>query len=137
MQRLINFLSLAIFATALSVGQVMFKRVGLTIRGRTLLDSVLYILGSNTFYVVLFIYALFIAGLSLSGDRHSDRPFIGMVRFRRARRTAVLAWHLADYGRNNRNTVRFKIGLIVYGVSTVGRDRARPRGAAWRQDPKS
>jgi multidrug transporter EmrE-like cation transporter len=53
-----NFLSLVIFTTALAVGQVLFKSVGLAIRGRTLVDSVLYLFGSRTFYTVLSIYAL-------------------------------------------------------------------------------
>jgi multidrug transporter EmrE-like cation transporter len=58
MQKLMNLLSLGIFATTLAIGQVMFKRVGLAIRGRPLLDSALYLLGSRTLYIVLSIYAV-------------------------------------------------------------------------------
>jgi multidrug transporter EmrE-like cation transporter len=58
MQKLMNLLSLGIFVTTLAIGQVMFKRVGLAIRGRPLLDSVLYLLGSRTLYIVLSIYAV-------------------------------------------------------------------------------
>jgi multidrug transporter EmrE-like cation transporter len=53
-----DFLSLVIFTTTLAVGQVMFKQVGLGIRGRPLVDGVLYLLGSRTFYIVVLIYVL-------------------------------------------------------------------------------
>src|SRR5271165_2850295 len=53
-----DFLSLVIFTTALAVGQVMFKQVGLGIRGRPLVGGVLYLLGSRTFYIVVLIYVL-------------------------------------------------------------------------------
>jgi multidrug transporter EmrE-like cation transporter len=56
MQKFINVLSLSIFTVALAVGQVMFKRVGLSIRGRPPLDSVFDILGHPMFYLVLLIY---------------------------------------------------------------------------------
>jgi drug/metabolite transporter (DMT)-like permease len=57
MQKFINFLSLAIFTTALAAGQVMFKQVGLTIRGRPPLDSAADILSHRAFYFALCLYA--------------------------------------------------------------------------------
>jgi hypothetical protein len=54
MQKFINFLSLAIFTTAL--GQVMLKQVGRTIRGRRPLDSALDILSHHAFYLALSLY---------------------------------------------------------------------------------
>jgi multidrug transporter EmrE-like cation transporter len=57
MQKFINILSLAIFAASLAAGQVMFKQVGLTIRGRPPLDSALDILSHHVFYLALSLYA--------------------------------------------------------------------------------
>jgi multidrug transporter EmrE-like cation transporter len=57
MQKLINFLSLAIFTTGLAVGQVLFKQVGLTIRGRPPLDGAVGILSHHTFYLAISLYA--------------------------------------------------------------------------------
>ena len=56
MQTLINLVSLMIFATSLAVGQVMFKRVGLVIRGQPLFDGLLSLLTQPAFYFVLGIY---------------------------------------------------------------------------------
>jgi multidrug transporter EmrE-like cation transporter len=53
-----ELLSLTIFTTSLAVGQVMFKRVGMAIRGQPLLDSVFYLLSSPTLYMVVSIYVL-------------------------------------------------------------------------------
>lgn len=57
MQKLVNFVSLAVFTTSLAIGQVMFKQVGLAIRGRPPLDSALDILSHHAFYLALSIYA--------------------------------------------------------------------------------
>ena len=57
MQTFINILSLAIFTATLAAGQVMFKQVGLTIRGRPPLDSALDILSHHVFYLALSLYA--------------------------------------------------------------------------------
>jgi multidrug transporter EmrE-like cation transporter len=57
MQKFINILSLAIFTATLATGQVMFKQVGLTIRGRPPLDSALDILSHHVFYLALSLYA--------------------------------------------------------------------------------
>jgi multidrug transporter EmrE-like cation transporter len=57
MQKFINFLSLAVFTTTLAAGQVMFKQIGLMIRGRSPLDSAVDILSHHAFYVALSLYA--------------------------------------------------------------------------------
>ena len=83
---------LVLFVTALAVGQVIFKRVGLAVRGRPLVDSVLYLLGSRPFDIVLTIYALatFLwSRVPLSQAYpwvawHGDCPSVGKVYVRRA-----------------------------------------------------
>ena len=57
MQKFVNILSLAIFTATLAAGQVMFKQVGLTIRGRPLLDGALDVLSHHAFYLALSLYA--------------------------------------------------------------------------------
>jgi multidrug transporter EmrE-like cation transporter len=58
MQNLTNFISLAIFSTALAIGQVMFKRAGLAISGQPLPDGILSLLTNAAFYIALSIYGL-------------------------------------------------------------------------------
>jgi multidrug transporter EmrE-like cation transporter len=58
MQKLINFLSLATFTATIAIGQVLFKKIGLAIRGRPPIDSVIYLLRCHLFYVVVSMYAL-------------------------------------------------------------------------------
>ena len=56
MESVINFVSLAILSTALAIGQVMFKRVGLAIRGQPPVDGLVSLLAKPAFYIVLIIY---------------------------------------------------------------------------------
>jgi drug/metabolite transporter (DMT)-like permease len=42
-----------LFSTSLAIGQVMFKRIGLSIRGRTLADGLLSLLAAPTLYIAL------------------------------------------------------------------------------------
>jgi hypothetical protein len=56
MQTLINVVSLMIFTSNLAVGQVMFKRVGLGMRGQALFDGLLSLLVQPAFYFVMAIY---------------------------------------------------------------------------------
>jgi multidrug transporter EmrE-like cation transporter len=58
MPRFVNLLSLVIFTIALAVRQVTFNRIGLAVRERALVDSVLYLLGARAFYITLSISAL-------------------------------------------------------------------------------
>jgi hypothetical protein len=47
MQELINVVSLAIFTTVLAIGRVMFKWVGLAIRGCWMFDGLLSVLATR------------------------------------------------------------------------------------------
>ena len=47
---------LSIFTVSLSIGQLLFKRVGLTIRGRPAADGILAILREPTLYAALALY---------------------------------------------------------------------------------
>jgi len=53
-----NILPLAVFATMLAVGQLLFKQVGLSIRGLPLIDGLSMIARHPTLYVALAIYGL-------------------------------------------------------------------------------
>jgi len=54
----VNFVSLAIFTAALSTGQVMFKQLGLAIRGQPVFDGLLTLVRHPALYAVLTIYGL-------------------------------------------------------------------------------
>jgi drug/metabolite transporter (DMT)-like permease len=53
-----NFVSLAVVMMALAVGQVLFKHVGLAMRGRPLLDGLLMMARQPALYAALAIYGL-------------------------------------------------------------------------------
>jgi drug/metabolite transporter (DMT)-like permease len=53
-----NFASLAVFVMALAVGQILFKWVGMVMRGRPLLDGFLLMARQPALYAALAIYAL-------------------------------------------------------------------------------
>ena len=55
-ERVVNFVSLSVFVVALATGQVMFKQLGLAIRGQPALDGMLMLLRHPRLYVVLTIY---------------------------------------------------------------------------------
>jgi len=52
----INFLSLGIFTLILAAGQLLFKRVGLSIRGLSALDAAATLLREQTLYLALAMY---------------------------------------------------------------------------------
>jgi drug/metabolite transporter (DMT)-like permease len=53
---LLDAASLTLFTVLLACGQVMFKQVGLTLRGHSGPGSILSILGEPSLYLALFIY---------------------------------------------------------------------------------
>lgn len=55
---IVNVVSLAIFTAMLCSGQVMFKQLGLAIRGQPVLEGMVGLLRHPTLYVVLSIYGL-------------------------------------------------------------------------------
>jgi multidrug transporter EmrE-like cation transporter len=58
MVSLTNILSLMLFTTMLAVGQLLFKKVGLSIQGQPLLDGLLTTARQPTLYAALFLYGL-------------------------------------------------------------------------------
>ena len=58
MQNLVNFISLAVFTTLLALGQLMFKQIGLGMRGQTLIDGFAALLHQPLFYGAFAIYGL-------------------------------------------------------------------------------
>jgi len=51
-----NIVSLLIFTTTLAVGQLLFKQVGLSLRGRPLVSGMLSITQEPAFYLALVLY---------------------------------------------------------------------------------
>jgi multidrug transporter EmrE-like cation transporter len=58
MVSLTNILSLAIFTAMLAVGQLLFKKVGLSISGQPLIEGLLMIARQPTLYVALTLYGM-------------------------------------------------------------------------------
>ena len=58
MANLTNILSLAVFTTMLAVGQLLFKQVGLSIRGQPLIDGLLMSTRQPSLYAALVLYGL-------------------------------------------------------------------------------
>ena len=54
--KLINFASLAIVTVAIAGGQVLFKQVGLAMRGHSIVDGLLLLARQPALYVALVIY---------------------------------------------------------------------------------
>jgi multidrug transporter EmrE-like cation transporter len=52
----INFLSLGIFTATLAIGQVLFKHIGLAIRGMSVMHAAATVFRQPEFYVALAIY---------------------------------------------------------------------------------
>ena len=57
-ETVINFVSLAIFTIALCTGQVLFKHLGLAMRGQPVLEGMLALTRQPALYAVLTIYGL-------------------------------------------------------------------------------
>jgi multidrug transporter EmrE-like cation transporter len=53
-----NMLCLAAFTTLLAIGQLLFKKVGLIMRGQPFFDGVLAVLASPTLYLALGLYGI-------------------------------------------------------------------------------
>jgi len=58
MQSLINFIGLTVFTTLLALGQLMFKQIGVGMRGQTLLDGFVTLFQQPLLYGALAIYGL-------------------------------------------------------------------------------
>jgi drug/metabolite transporter (DMT)-like permease len=53
-----NLIGLAVFTTVLAVGQLLFKKAGLSVRGLTLTEGLLSLAQSPAFYAAIALYAL-------------------------------------------------------------------------------
>jgi drug/metabolite transporter (DMT)-like permease len=53
-----NAIGLAVFTTMLAIGQMLFKKAGLSIRGMTLIDGLLSVARLPAFYAAITLYAL-------------------------------------------------------------------------------
>lgn len=58
MSKIINFVSLAVFTLILTTGQLLFKRVGLSIRGKSLVEAGSILPAEPTLYAALATYGL-------------------------------------------------------------------------------
>lgn len=58
MSNIINFLALAVFTLILATGQLLFKRVGLSIRGKSLLEAASIMPAEPTLYAALATYGV-------------------------------------------------------------------------------
>jgi drug/metabolite transporter (DMT)-like permease len=58
MKNLVNLLSLAAVTTVIAIGQIMFKQVGITIRGLSIVDGLLLLLRQRELYAALAIYGV-------------------------------------------------------------------------------
>jgi multidrug transporter EmrE-like cation transporter len=56
MTNIMNFVYLAVFTTMLAAGQLLFKVVGLSIRGQSLADGLLAVVRQPALYAALFLY---------------------------------------------------------------------------------
>lgn len=53
---MVRFVSLTVFALLLAAGQILFKRVGITIRDQPLVDGLLLVAREPEFYAALALY---------------------------------------------------------------------------------